>query len=538
MSCGGPARVHQSVQSANCNNSSRCRKSRNAFQVRKIGCDWNSTLQSSDEDSWFHRSLDGIGNNLRNIFFGAANTGLLRSSPFVPFGTRTTNPRVISNIVCDGPQTENSSNLTDMFWGYGQFIDHLLDLTPNGNVSANIIAPPDDPVAPNAVISLTRSVTLPDGNQPNVISAYIDSGTVYGTVSDLSYALRTLDGTGMMIGQSYAAGVFLPENTNLFPNEAMNKATPEEHFLAGDVRSNENVLLTGYHELFRREHNWQAERVRRLHPEWQNNDSRLWAEARKRTNAVIYAITYNEFLPLLLGPNSIPQYRGYDSTVNPGINHEFAHAAFRIGHTMVSETLQLGSNPANTLNLQDAFFNPNWVKANGIEVLFEGATRKRMQEIDTFIVPNLRSFLFGPNPPGMLLDLPSINIQRGRDHGLADYNTMRIAYGLKRLPSFYQINPNPDIHTRLSTAYPSTTVIDPWVGGLAEPKLPGAQVGELFHAVISDQFIRIRDGDRYWYENDSTLSSQEVEEISKTRLHDVIRRNFPGIDIPNNVFRL
>lgn len=39
-------------------------------------------------------------------------------------------------------------------------------------------------------------------------------------------------------------------------------------------------------------------------------------------------------------------------------------------------------------------------------------------------------------------DLMAINIQRGRDHGLPDYNTARQAMGLSKMPSFYDINPS------------------------------------------------------------------------------------------------
>ena len=40
--------------------------------------------------------------------------------------------------------------------------------------------------------------------------------------------------------------------------------------------------------------------------------------------------------------------------------------------------------------------------------------------------------------------------------------------------------------------------IDPWIGGILETE---DGPGELFRTVILDQFSRIRDGDRFWYEN-------------------------------------
>ena len=42
----------------------------------------------------------------------------------------------------------------------------------------------------------------------------------------------------------------------------------------------------------------------------------------------------------------------------------------------------------------------------------------------------------------------ALNIQRGRDHGVSDYNTVRAAYGLPRIRSFDEINNSTDPHIR------------------------------------------------------------------------------------------
>ncbi len=146
-----------------------------------------------------------------------------------------------------------------------------------------------------------------------------------------------------------------------------------------------------------------------------------------------------------------------------------------------------------------------------------------MQEIDIKIVDDVRSFLFGPPQNEMLLDLAALNIQRGRDHGIPDYNTCRVAYGLPAFTSFSSITSNMALRSALSNVYGGDiSKVDPWVGGLAENHVNGAQVGPFFLAVLKDQFLRLRDGDRFWFENDPTVDTSKIYGI---RLSDIINRN-------------
>ncbi len=141
--------------------------------------------------------------------------------------------------------------------------------------------------------------------------------------------------------------------------------------------------------------------------------------------ALLQKVTYYEWLPALIGYGVLPEYAGYDSSVDPRIANEFTTAAFRIGHTMLPPFYQYTHTDGSEceLSLLDAFFNPDFISANGIDSFLGGLACHRQQEIDRFIVGEVRNFLFGPTIGG--LDLPALNLQRGRDHGLPDLNTVR-----------------------------------------------------------------------------------------------------------------
>ena len=88
---------------------------------------------------------------------------------------------------------------------------------------------------------------------------------------------------------------------------------------------------------------------KRVNPHW--NDEVLYQEARQVMSAVVQHITYNEFLPRVIGWNYMNLYnlrvntegytKDYDSTCNPGIFNEFATAAFRFGHSLIRHSLYI-----------------------------------------------------------------------------------------------------------------------------------------------------------------------------------------------------
>jgi hypothetical protein len=227
--------------------------------------------------------------------------------------------------------------------------------------------------------------------------------------------------------------------------------------------------------------------------------------------------------------------------VNASIMNEFSTVLFRVGHTMLSPQLMRMTNdgapaPGGHVALRDAFFQPqNLAGANELEYFLKGLASDQQQEVDMHVVDEVRNFLFGEPLVGGF-DLPTLNIQRGRDHGLSDYNSMRLAFDLDAAASFADITSDPAIQSALSSLYGDVSDVDAWVGAIAEDHVPGAAVGELILTGLREQFKRLRDGDRFWYRNDSALSPDDLAWLDSLRLSDVIRMNTSITHIQSNVF--
>lgn len=496
-------------------------------------------------------AIDGSGNNLEHPDWGSTESELLRlttadyaDGTSAPSGEDRPGAREVSNAVAAQSESVlNDRNLTDFAWIWGQFIDHDIDLSEGADPAEefNISVPAGDvffdPFGTGEVeISLSRSDYAEESEssdglrqQLNAITAFIDGSVIYGSDQDRADALRVFDG-GLL---KTSDGDLLPFNEDGFDNAGGSDASL---FLAGDVRANENVLLTSMHTVFVREHNRIASELAAENPGL--TDEQLYQQARALVTAELQAITYNEFLPALLGPDAISNYSGYDPNVVPNIANEFSTAAYRFGHSLLSsELLRLDTDgnviEAGNLLLQQAFFNPGELIAEGIDAGLRGAASQLAQELDTFIVDDVRNFLFGPPGAGGL-DLAALNIQRGRDHGIGDYNQVRIELGLGAVTSFDEITSDPDLALALQNTYGSVDDIDLWVGGLAEDHLDGSSMGPTFTAIITDQFERIRSGDRYWYQN--VFSGRQLEKLENTHLSEVIERNTGITGLQTNVF--
>ncbi|XP_078584680.1 myeloperoxidase-like [Branchiostoma floridae x Branchiostoma japonicum] len=317
---------------------------------------------------------------------------------------------------------------------------------------------------------------------------------------------------------------------------------------AGDIRVNEQPGLTSMHTVFLREHNRIARWLSGLNPHW--DDDRVFYETRKIVGALMQQVTYGEFLPHVLGPAAMARFHltlaqsgffsGYEPHVNPTISNVFATAAYRFGHSLVQNVLDRYDPDFTQGNrcpfkLAFGFFNPSQIfddAQGGPDSILRGLTAQPHQDFDRFMVSGLTKRLFA-DPPGSDrgLDLASLNIQRGRDHGLPGYNAWRGRCGLPRADSVCDLESEiPDYFTRkrLENLYSHVDDIDLFVGGLAEESVPGGVVGPTFACLIGLQFQDLRKGDRFWFENPGQFTEAQLAEIRKTSLARILCDNTDG----------
>ena len=512
-------------------------------------------------NTYLYRTIDGSNNDFYNNQEGQAHSNFIRKyndacydgdgNAMVDRG----NPRMISNLICTQEiSQENELGLSDLVFTFLQFIDHDITATEEGTDDKAPIAIPQgdvyfDPFGTGTQYMNFTRVAVAEGTgssnenprqQINTITAWMDASMVYGSDSERANWLRSFD-TGKLKVSNSPQGDLLPYNTisgefdddidveaPFMSGETNSDGSYNKVFVTGDVRGNEQLGLTALHLLFVKEHNRICdERIANGY----RSDEANYQYARKIVGGIIQAIFYNELAPLLGIKTGSNRYRFYKS---PNIFNEFATAAFRLGHTMLNENLHAIDQDCNetVLPLAQAFFRPDLLQQHEIGEVLGGLSTKAQQEVDVQITDAVRNFLFGPPGAGGF-DLASLNIQRGRDHGLPDYNTLRGYFGVGEVQRFNQITSNRDLRIALRTAYGSVNNIDPWIGMLAEDKANDEVFGPLFKAILSEQFTNIKEADRFYFLRDPLLKWGTKKEISNTRLADVINRNTSATNLSN-----
>nr|XP_045625957.1 uncharacterized protein LOC123775117 isoform X1 [Procambarus clarkii] len=534
------------------------------------------------------RTATGWCNNLNFPAFGKsfrANSRLLRpayddglSKPRTTSvtGRPLPSPRLIStNMHNDVSAPHVRYTLMVMQWG--QFIDHDIIFTPvNKGFQDSILdcrscdspqtvhpecfpihIPPNDPFFPPVNISsgqpfcmpLTRSMpgqlTLGYREQMNQVTAFIDASHTYGSDKCEQRQLRTLK-DGLLKGTTNPL-----RGKPLLPTESDNhecQAPSGKCFIGGDTRASEQPGLAALHTLLMREHNRVAHGLKTLNPHW--TDEQLFQNARRIVTAVNQHITYNEFLPRVLGWNAINLYElgllpegyfeGYDPYCNPTVVNEIG-IAFRFGHSLLKPSLErmdsIFAKRDPPVKLSDHFFNPDLLYQPGmLDEIIRGLTTVSMETLDQFITDEVTNHLFeDTKKPFSGLDLASLNVQRGRDHGLQPYNEYRALCNLTKARNFDDLHREiaTPVIERLKRTYTHVDDIDLFTGGLIETPLHGGLVGPTFGCILGIQFRNLRMCDRFWYENADPLvrfTDPQLTEIRKVTLAKLLCENCDTVE--------
>ncbi|XP_049875791.1 peroxidase-like [Pectinophora gossypiella] len=542
-----------------------------------------------------YRTVDGSCNNRNNpLRWGVSHTPFRRvlpadyadgiSAPRTGInGTPLPSARDVS-VTVHRPSYAHDSSFTVMLAVWGQFIDHDITataLSKGANSTSLSCCDPSQPPHPECFpvpldvedpfyqdynltcMEFVRSAPAPTCHfgpreQLNQATAFLDGSTVYGFAMNRTLQLRT--GAGGLLRMLKAGGRdLLPPSKD--PNDGCNTAEMNAQgrycFETGDDRANENLHLTTMHLIWARQHNRVASALRKLNPTW--DDDTVYQEARKIIGAQMQHITYAEFLPSILGADVMWALnltlkednfsRVYDPTVDPSIANHFSASAFRFAHTLLPgliHSADLANGSINYVQLHQMLFNPYALyNVKGAKRAVKSAMDTPVHSVDPHVTTELSEHLFErpiavnstlpvkkPGPCG--LDLVSLNIQRGRDHGLPPYPAWRQHCGLSRPKSFADLEGVFDDQSmdRINQIYSNVEDIDLYTGALAEDP-HGRLLGPTLTCLIADQFLRLKVGDRFWYETDDpevAFTLEQLTEIRKTTLAGVICANEELLD--------
>jgi hypothetical protein len=436
----------------------------------------------------------------------------------------------------------------------------------------NVPTPPDDlpQFKDQSCMSLTRSGASIDKfdcgglnprEQTNLQTQWLDLSQVYD--NDLARTTRLRTRRDGLMRTS-----LIPDRSNRKkPVEQLPKAREggcvdetrsEVCFETGDARSSQNLLLTSFHLVFLREHNRLARELKRLNEKWSDED--LFQEARRINVAKYQHYIYSEWIPVLIGQSLVNKFdlqtnvnsyfMGYNLSVNPHQSAEFSGAAFRFGHSMVrshfnkadgSLVPQLNGN----LTLIDIVLRPTEAyHKGGLDSICRGMLSNTANQFDPHLSDVMQNHLFENNQVGSFethrFSLSTINIMRGRDHGVPTYNQLRVFAGLTLASSFddLQNEISAEHLDKLKQAYRHVEDIDAFSGGLSETPLSGAVLGPTFAHIVGLQFRDMKLGDRFFYENGHDLSTRfTLDQLNEIRKSTMSRLMCDNLDVLNVIQR-
>lgn len=395
---------------------------------------------------------------------------------------------------------------------------------------------------------LRSECTFGPVEQMNQVSHFLDGSTIYGSTLTKSRELREFQG-GRLRMDVRNSRKFLPPETDSNVASHCNGGCYD----SGDDRVNIYPQLAVIHTIWHREHNRIADKLAELNPEW--SDEILYQESRRIVIAEIQHITYKEWLPILLGKRNVRATglyissgysTNYDVDDEPAISNEAATAAFRFLNSLMQGRLIIPDKSrriVKSLELSEYFFNPRVIENDDVfDGLLRGLATQTSQKMDMSLIPDITSKLYTTDKNNLGLDAISLDIQRGRDHGLPGYNYYRKHCGLpvaKTFNDFLDYIPS-ELVSKLRSVYTHPNDVDLVIGGMAERSIDDGLVGPTFRCLLFEQFARTRRTDRFFY--DSALQPHpftpaQLAEIRNVTLARIFCNNGDNIErMQPNVF--
>lgn len=508
--------------------------------------------------------FDGFYNNLVSPTLGSAGKALMQNvtTDYSDFtyklsGRTRPSPRAITLELFTANENDtlppSHQNHTAMFAFFGQAVALELIDTDDVTCPVELLKIPVPKCDPDFDTACTGKQHLPyervaydkdTGQSPNMprrqvnkATSFIDGSFVYGNSLIRALYLQAPNSPRLATSDAWSKypeynkiGLAFAANPDPVEHKFHNQ---NDYWKLGDKHSQENPALLSFSVLFFRWHNHLADKFME-----ESNDGADMTFARTRhwVIASLQNIIMYEWLPQLLG-QSLPEYTGYKSDIYPDVTSLFDAAAIKYILTLIPSGLYQRNTRCETettnghdgVRLCNSYWRAQEIlmeREDSLEETIMGMATQLAEAEDTYIVEDLRSKYFGPLHFSRH-DLISQTIMRGRDYGLPDYNTVREAVGLPRVRHWHQINPwmnstHPELLEKLSRVYRDINDIDVFVGGMFETTPDGP--GELFKTVLIDQFRRIRDGDRFWFENKNNglFSDTEIRQIKHIKLHQII----------------
>lgn len=447
----------------------------------------------------------------------------------------------------------NHKGVSNWLWVWGQFLEHTLTLPypmtedPEylfQNLSGDPFFDPDEEPGYNITLIRDRFVNDVDGvrQQINYVSSFIDASVVYGSTLRRNLILRKgvrglLQTEEVTIKpgpkkRDWYIEELLPSN---YWNARNYPSSDTKHFfLAGDPRVNENLGLMTLQTIFAREHNYWARYYSSKYPLL--DDDNIFLLARSKVISEVQVITYKEFFPALMGEKilSTEQDLCYNEKLDPRVYNEFAVGAIRTLHTLISQYIWAkDEQTGKTLHrfmFNETIYRPGWLKKGSFTVgqIALGLGYHPAQEFDPFIVDAIQN-TFIPNGQGdgilQPFDLGTIDILRGRDHGIPPFSILKWKMTGKLVQQWEDITNNTAYIERLQQAYGPTgwDNVDAIVGMLCEDKVKHSMLGETSFAIVKDQLIRAMKGDYFFYL--WNMGIPKVSIVHKTTLKDILLRN-------------